>query len=58
MLDGDETGRHASQKLAARLCKKVSLSMVEVPSGRQPDQLSAEEIERILSRARGAPGAH
>ena len=57
MLDGDETGRRASQKLAARRWKKLSLSMVEVPSGRQPDQLSTEEIERILSRGSRAPGA-
>ena len=57
MLDGDEAGRRASQQLAARLAGKVSLSMVEVPSGRQPDQLSSEEIERILHRASGAPGA-
>jgi DNA primase len=57
MLDGDETGRRASQQMAVRLGENVSLSMVEVPSGRQPDQLSSEEIERILCRASGAPGA-
>ena len=56
MLDGDEAGRLASQKLAARLWKRLSPSMVEVPSGRQPDQLLTEESERILSRASGAPG--
>ena len=57
MLDGDEAGRRASQQLAARLRGKVLLSVVEVPSGRQPDQLSSEEIGRILSRASDAPGA-
>jgi DNA primase len=57
MLDGDEAGRRATQQLAARLWGKVSLSIVEVPSGRQPDQLSSEEIERILSGANRAPGA-
>jgi DNA primase len=57
MLDGDEAGRRATQKLAAQRWKKLSLSMVEVPSGQQPDQLSTEEIERILSRTSGAPGA-
>lgn len=57
MLDGDETGRRASQQLAAQLRRKVSLSLVQVPSGRQPDQLSKEEIERILCGASGAPGA-
>ena len=57
MLDGDEAGRRASQQLAARLWGKVSLSIVELPSGRQPDQLSSEEIQRILYRANDAPGA-
>jgi len=56
MLDGDEAGRRASQQVAARFWGKVSLSMVEVPNGRQPDQLSSEEIRRILCGASGAPG--
>ena len=57
MLDGDEAGQRASRQLAARLRGKVSLSMAEMPSGRQPDQLSSEEIGRILRRASDAPGA-
>jgi DNA primase len=56
LLDGDEAGRRASQQLAARLWRKISLGIVQVPSGRQPDQLSSEEIERILCGASGAPG--
>jgi DNA primase len=57
MLDGDETGRRGSQQLAARLLGKVSLSVAAVPGGSQPDQLSSEEINRILRGASGAPGA-
>jgi Toprim-like/DNA primase catalytic core, N-terminal domain len=57
MLDGDEAGQRASQQLAARLRGKVSLSIAGIPSGRQPDQLSSEEIGRILCGASGAPGA-
>jgi len=57
MLDGDEAGRRASQHLAARLRGNVSLSVVEVPSGRQPDQLSSEEMESLLFEASVAPGA-
>jgi hypothetical protein len=56
MLDGDEAGRRASQQLAARWWGKVSLSIRGVPGGRQPDQLSSEEIGRILCGASGAPG--
>jgi DNA primase len=55
MLDGDEAGRRASQQLAARLWGKVSLSIGGAPSGRQPDQLSSEEIGGILCGASGAP---
>ena len=54
MLDGDEVGRRASRQLAGRLRGKVSLSLAEVPCGRQPDQLSSEEIRRIVSRASDA----
>jgi DNA primase len=57
MLDGDETGQRASQQLAARLLGKVSLSVAAVPSGSQPDQLSSEEIDRILRGASGTPKA-
>ena len=57
MLDGDEAGQRASQQLAARLHGRVSLSIVKVPSGRQPDQLSHEEIGRMVSRANDAAGA-
>jgi DNA primase len=57
MLDGDEAGQRASQQLAARLRGRVSLSLAEMPSGRQPDQLSREEIGRIVSRASDARGA-
>jgi 5S rRNA maturation endonuclease (ribonuclease M5) len=51
MLDGDEAGRRASRVLAARW---PAACMAWVPAGRQPDQLSSEEIERILRRASGA----
>ncbi|MGH9627351.1 MAG: toprim domain-containing protein [Bryobacteraceae bacterium] len=57
MLDGDEAGRRASQQLAAQLWGKVSLSIVGTPSGGQPDQLSSEEIGRLLRGASGASGA-
>jgi DNA primase len=56
-LEGDKAGRRASQRLAARLSGRVSLSRVVVPSAGQPDQLSSEEIERILCGASDAPGA-
>jgi DNA primase len=54
MLDGDEAGRRARRQWAGRLRGKVSLSLAEVPSGRQPGQLSSEKIDRILWRAGSA----
>jgi len=54
MLDGDEAGRRASRVLAARW---PAAHMAWVPAGWQPDQLSSEEIGRILSRANSALGA-
>ena len=55
MLDGDEAGRRASRALAARW---PAAHMAWVPAGRQPDQLSREEIQGILRKAAGyAPAA-
>ena len=44
MLDGDNAGRRASALIAARLVTKLAVRVVEVPSGAQPDQLSADQI--------------
>jgi len=54
MLDGDEAGRRASRVLAARW---PTAHMAWVPAGSQPDQLSSEEIERILRIPSGAAAA-
>lgn len=48
MLDGDETGQRASRRIAAQLGRQMTLRVVEVPEGRQPDQLTAMEIHRLL----------
>ena len=53
MLDGDEAGHRASGMLAARW---PTAYMAWVPAGRQPDQLSSEDIKRILRSASGASG--
>jgi len=48
MLDGDEAGRWAGRTIAARLRKKCSVQVVDLPVGQQPDQLSAEAIRRLI----------
>ena len=54
MLDGDDAGRRASRVLAARW---PAAHMVWVPAGCQPDQLSSQDIERILRSASSAAAA-
>ena len=48
MLDGDTTGRKASVAIAARLRARCRVEVADLANGRQPDQLSTEEIREIL----------
>ena len=48
MLDGDDAGRRAAVEIAARLAQKVWVRVVEVPQGKQPDQLGIGEICELL----------
>jgi DNA primase len=49
LLDGDAAGRAASRAIAARLSKRCLVVEVQVPDGAQPDQLSLEAIQELLS---------
>ena len=51
MLDGDETGRRATEVIAQLLQSKVAVNKVELPSRVQPDQLSSAEINLIVGSA-------
>jgi DNA primase len=48
MLDGDDRGRQGSQRIAAQLAGRCSVRLVWMPDGKQPDQLSREEIRALL----------
>jgi DNA primase len=48
MLDGDEAGRGATQEIATRIMPKTFVKAIRLPDGKQPDQLSSEEIKSIL----------
>jgi DNA primase len=50
MLDGDSAGGAASQAAAQRLAGRCSIRQIMLASGRQPDQMSDEEIHQILSQ--------
>ena len=45
LMDGDKAGRTAGAVIAGRLVTKPSTRLVEIPAGRQPDQLSADQIQ-------------
>jgi DNA primase len=49
MLDGDEAGAEAAPKIAAQLARRLLVRIADVPEGTQPDQLSSEEIQRVLN---------
>jgi DNA primase len=44
MLDGDKSGRYASEAITPRLVKKLSVRLVALPPDIQPDGLSADQI--------------
>lgn len=48
MLDGDDRGRQASQRIAAQLAGRCSVRLAWLPGGKQPDQLNREEIRALL----------
>jgi DNA primase len=43
-LDGDAAGRRASQSIAARLVRALSVRLAAIPDGRQPDSLGFDQI--------------
>jgi DNA primase len=49
MLDGDEAGRGASEEIVERLRRLIyQVDMVALDDGSQPDQLSSNELRRLL----------
>ena len=49
MLDGDEAGQHATAECLTRLGGRMWVRAAMVPEGKQPDQLSTEEIRQLLA---------
>lgn len=49
LLDGDAAGRAASRAIAARLSRRCWVAEVPLPDGAQPDHLSLEAIQELLS---------
>lgn len=49
VLDGDSSGRRATESIAAQLAGKCWVRLVWAPAGSQPDQLGPEEIRALLN---------
>jgi len=49
LLDGDEAGRRGAIEIAGRLATEVYVRIVDVGDGKQPDQLSAEQLRNSLA---------
>ncbi len=49
LLDGDEVGKAATDACLERLGRKIWVKAVMLPVGKQPDQLTSDEIKKILS---------
>ena len=47
-LDGDEAGRVAARDIASVLVYQTFVKIVNLPDGKQPDQLSSEEIKTVF----------
>jgi DNA primase len=49
LLDGDDVGRAGAVAIAERLVHKVFVKVISLPAGKQPDQLSSDEIKTLFS---------
>ena len=48
LLDGDPAGRRGAAAITAQLTNKCRVEVLALPDGVQPDQLSSDEIARLL----------
>ena len=48
-LDGDPAGREGALAIAPRLMSRSFVKVINLADGKQPDQLSSDEIKTLLS---------
>ena len=51
LLDGDEAGREAAEKVAGAIANVAWCRIVHLPDGVQPDTVDPAELERRLGRS-------
>lgn len=49
MFDGDKAGQECKDDGLARLVTQIYVKVINLPEGKQPDNLSNEEIKKFLS---------
>jgi len=49
LSDGDTPGREAATAIAERLVRKVHVRIVGLPDRQQPDRLSSDELDSLLT---------
>lgn len=57
MLDGDEAGRQGAMNIAQTLAARVSVSVISLADGQQPDQLPPGDIQRLVRATDAEEGA-
>ena len=50
LMDGDAAGKEAAEAIAQRLVRRLYVRLVDLPEGKQPDQLSSEELCMLLGK--------
>jgi len=58
MLDADQAGLRATHIITTQLGEALSVALASPPLGMQPDQLSSDNISRILSGALAPRSTH
>jgi DNA primase len=53
MLDGDETGRRASNAIASELARYCPVRVIQLAANVQPDQLAVSAIREVLTKEGG-----
>ena len=48
LLDGDAAGRRAANQIAQSLQSQMPIRRIDLPDGRQPDQMRPAEIHALL----------
>ena len=53
LLDGDDPGREAAEKVAGAIANVAWSRIVHLPEGVQPDTIDRAQLERLLGRGQG-----